>query len=309
MTDSVPDIETLAALVAASLNPTSIEASDGASRTLQRIIPAGWTIRETDLERMEDQPRSTRVATSFADPASFGRYVGHHVKPDSQAWIDLDAPTQATAVIDGHHFDAQWETHRASLTLRPDPLFLVLCEMHKLCEGGRSYGQVEFARAIERLGSIIANPTHSILRTLVDTLRATSAAEVVSSGVTHNGGRSVAYKQTTSVRSGKTGDVEFPSSITFVVPPWFGVPAVSVEMQVLVSVAEGERPAIDVLIPRLDDVRRDGVNLAVLIASNAAQALPSETFDPTKAAPQVGATLSVFGDETPLYYGTCKPTY
>lgn len=85
-------------------------------------VPKASELKEVkiDLEAFLPNPRKTKAAATFADPASFLAYIAKHADEKTVAWCNFnpqDFSLAFTAVIDEHaKGTAGWRSHRAAFT-------------------------------------------------------------------------------------------------------------------------------------------------------------------------------------------------
>ena len=140
-------------------------------------------------------------------------------KGKSTLWGDYTTGT-VTAVYNDHSTEfGGWRDDLVTLTLSVDPDWE---RWHQI--SGKLYGQEEFGDVIEELLHTVVVPDQADLYEIINSVRATSAAQFESRIDRSDGSQALTYTEEVKASAGgkSTGKLEVPKTVTLRLRPWEG---------------------------------------------------------------------------------------
>ena len=245
MTDKTEAQSIIDAAVAAA-EPTRLPAGE----FFHVIVPAKASREEIDTEFLLEEPRRHRGMTAHHQDDSFSRFVARYQQSPTLLYADVDA-FKVTAVFNDSSSDvAGWSDHRAVLTLRKTPQWL-LWEKHD----GELLGQVQFAEHLEDGALEIVNPDAATLLELAQTFHAHTGVQFKSSQMLASGERKLQYEETTTAIAGTKGDIQVPKEFELGLEPFEGAPSYKLTARLRFRINNGQL-AIGYRLDRPNDVLR-----------------------------------------------------
>ena len=181
----------------------------------------GLTTYDLTGDKWRDTPKRITDHVEVGNVATLLNYWTKYSDEWSEMWADPDKRT-LTAIIDAHTGtdgsggDADWQGHRATLTLAlSEPLIAWMTKNLK------PLSQEDFGEFIEDQMPHILTPTGAELMELVHGLEVNQTAEFKSGVRLKTGARQIHYAETVEGRT-RQGSVEVPDHITLRLPIWHG---------------------------------------------------------------------------------------
>lgn len=186
--------------------------------------------RVADLEHLLPQPARIRASATFPDEASFCAYVVEWKDAATRLFADRNAG-KILAILDYHHDNPSWCSHRATLSLRPSP------EWKAWAAGeNRWMGQADFAEFLEDHLADIAEPAGA---DVLEAARHLEAKKTVhfKSGINLDNG-TVQFQFDEEVQGKGRGTLVIPARFTLGIAPWEGMAPYRVTVRLRYRIAD-----------------------------------------------------------------------
>lgn len=208
--DTLRVSETLAALSAASLMPTTLQGAHFA------VTPPGYQHHDLTaaVEKAQPAPARKRGTLQAKDVDSLLQVLADQAldgaKERTYVYADPDART-ITAVFNDQRGGPGWRDHRASMKAEYTQEFARWLENNG---SGRQKGQAEFAEFIEDNLADITEPFAQQLLQVATTIQATNGIDFKSARRLQDGQTQLAYTENIEARAGVDGALSIPKEFT-----------------------------------------------------------------------------------------------
>jgi uncharacterized protein YfdQ (DUF2303 family) len=167
---------------------------------------------------------------------SFVRYVDRHQSETTVCYADPETLT-VRGVINDHGPQAApgWRDHVALLRLTKTPGWLRWTGAH-----AKFMSQVEFAELIDEGITEIGEPAGADLLEFAQSIKATQSAAFRSEIRLTDGRTQFSYVEELDTKAGADGQMAIPETITLVVEPFFGAPAIQLTARLRYRLAGGK---------------------------------------------------------------------
>lgn len=223
--DAAAIIESTRAATLAAAEPTEI-----APHVLSTLVPDGYQLVETDLERYQDAPRRRIAKVTLDTTESLVQYLARHGNEATALYAD-PSRLSVQAVID----DDVHRGHSATLILK------------RTIECARWFGahskymdQEAFAQLVEDGLGEIARPAGADLLELAQSMHASSSASFRSGLRLQDGRVQFSYVEEIDARAGADGQMTIPATITLVFAPFEGASDMQIEARLRYRIGGGK---------------------------------------------------------------------
>jgi uncharacterized protein YfdQ (DUF2303 family) len=222
------------------------------------------------LEGWASAPTSKRGEVRVFDTTSFCAYVNLHREPGTQVYADLKH-LSIVAVLDHHAADRPgWGRHRISLTARVTDEWNAWFGMHN-----KLTNQVQFAEFIEDHLTEIADPSGSVLLSMIQTFTVKRNVDYDSKVSSVNGAMHLTYhEKVEGASAGPSGQIKVPEQFKLGIEPFEGAGKYEVyarlryrlenaKLQLFISLVNPQRVVEAAFKERIAEVEAGISNLSV----------------------------------------------
>lgn len=222
-------------------------------RIVTQLIPPGYKLAATDLEKFAAHPDRAKCTYSVNDTASFCTLLRRHQDEQTVVYVQPDN-FAAVAVLDDHGVDRPgWRQHRIHLAWKPTPGWQRWSKAsHQMLD------QTVFANLVEEGITEIASPAGADLLELAQSIRATTSAEFRSDRRLNNGQVQLTYHESIDASAGRNGDMTIPDKIVLLIAPFYGAEPQQLNARLRYSVSGGKLK-LGVFLDRRDEVLLEAV--------------------------------------------------
>lgn len=233
------------------------------------VVPDGWHAEEIDTEHLDAAPRRAKATPEFTLTSSFAAYVERHKSEATVLYADGEALIVRAVLNDlGPLQQPGWRDHVATLRLTKTPGWLRWVGAH-----GQFLSQTDFAELIDAGITEIAQPAGADLLELAQSIKASSSAAFRSDKRLANGRTQFSYVEEIDARAGADGQMEIPETITLVVEPFFGAPAIQIEARLRYRLSGGKL-VLGIWLVRHHEALRDAFDIELQAIENDTELRP-----------------------------------
>lgn len=179
------------------------------------LIPKGWTLK--DLPWTSQTPKRIRQTVQLSDHPSFCRYVSDFKSEETVIFAEVsnDGGT-FTAVLDYHHGEPSWCTHKAIFTPEKSENW-----KRWLSQNGKQMGQTEFALFLENNTPDVVTPAGADLLQIINEFEVEGSLNFQRVQRLSNGTVKFSFQ---NEQKAKAGDLSVPEVFTLRFPLFNGEP-------------------------------------------------------------------------------------
>lgn len=246
---TTPEAQIVADLARSASKPVALE-DLGAT-----LVRHGETATIVQHERVQATPAAKRGNANVGTVDDLLAYTAAHKTDGTTLWVPgEDNPTGSlVAVLDDHHAEPGWGSHRVQHDLRHSPEWLIWTRA-----SGSMMGQVEFAEFLEENALDIEDPSPATLLEVATTFQANTSTAFESAVRLDSGNVQVKFEETGRAQAGKYGAVEIPKTFSILVAPYVGEAAYRMTAR-LRHRASGGKLTLGFILDRPHVVLRDAL--------------------------------------------------